>query len=409
MNIENELSKIRLAKKYYRNGIECFFDPYRKKLIQITAEEIVRQKVAKYFIDDLGVPKSLLLTEQHLKHHNGSGTGRMDIVIQKKDEEGSAFAIAIIECKSTNFTLTSQNFLQVQKYANDIFAEFVFITNGIEIEARVRNEDNINYVPLKIIPTYEEMLNSQYVKSEDIEISIERTEFIKLNNVNYLREIDCYSFIGEDTPDNLIPSIVNIAECLLDTTHKFPVCDYGDFKVVQDIGVRYLGYGDASGSDFGTGWYRTLLIEDENNNNQLISFGSMCTGKTKDDPKYGNSTGRSVLVVSLDNFDKDSMIVQINLNRSMHVYENKTIITHNGSVVMKSAKSGDLKRLVFEKHKGMIQNNQIYLGELINTELLYMDTPCMVDFIVNLIQYTFIRNKYKESLSQKKRSKSAHA
>lgn len=33
-----------LPKIYQREGKECFYDPFRKKLIVVTPEEIVRQK-----------------------------------------------------------------------------------------------------------------------------------------------------------------------------------------------------------------------------------------------------------------------------------------------------------------------------------------------------------------------------
>ena len=56
MLIENELKEIQLPAIYRREGKECYYDTYRKKLIEITPEETVRQKVAKFFELKLGVP-----------------------------------------------------------------------------------------------------------------------------------------------------------------------------------------------------------------------------------------------------------------------------------------------------------------------------------------------------------------
>ena len=41
---------------YKRNGKECYLDPIRKKLIYITPEETVRQRVIYYVLNYLKVP-----------------------------------------------------------------------------------------------------------------------------------------------------------------------------------------------------------------------------------------------------------------------------------------------------------------------------------------------------------------
>ncbi|MBR1732016.1 MAG: type I restriction enzyme HsdR N-terminal domain-containing protein, partial [Ruminococcus sp.] len=65
MNIQKAL----IPKIYKRNGKECFLDPIRKKLIQITPEEIVRQKVISYLINEMNVPESMISVEEHLSHY----------------------------------------------------------------------------------------------------------------------------------------------------------------------------------------------------------------------------------------------------------------------------------------------------------------------------------------------------
>ena len=46
MIVEKELKAIPLPAIYKREGKECYYDTYRKKLIEITPEETVRQRVA---------------------------------------------------------------------------------------------------------------------------------------------------------------------------------------------------------------------------------------------------------------------------------------------------------------------------------------------------------------------------
>lgn len=66
--MEEEFSE-KLPLIYKRNGRECYLDPIRKKLIYITPEETVRQKVILYLTDILHVPLREIVSEQHLSHY----------------------------------------------------------------------------------------------------------------------------------------------------------------------------------------------------------------------------------------------------------------------------------------------------------------------------------------------------
>ena len=61
--VEKELKAIPLPAIYKREGKECYYDTYRKKLIEITPEETVRQRVAAYFENECGVPKEMISLE----------------------------------------------------------------------------------------------------------------------------------------------------------------------------------------------------------------------------------------------------------------------------------------------------------------------------------------------------------
>ena len=62
--VEKELKTIPLPAIYKREGKECYYyDTYRKKLIEITPEETVRQRVAAYFENECGVPKEMISLE----------------------------------------------------------------------------------------------------------------------------------------------------------------------------------------------------------------------------------------------------------------------------------------------------------------------------------------------------------
>ena len=63
MVIEDLLKNVKLPAIYKREGKDCYYDTYRKKLIEITPEETIRQKVAALFEHQYGVPKDMILLE----------------------------------------------------------------------------------------------------------------------------------------------------------------------------------------------------------------------------------------------------------------------------------------------------------------------------------------------------------
>lgn len=100
MLIKEKLQKISLPEVFKREGKNCYFDPYRKKLIEITPEETVRQKIAKLFETEYKVPKAMISLEVPMSYYVKGAAGRADIVIHREDKkEHCLYPVAIIECK----------------------------------------------------------------------------------------------------------------------------------------------------------------------------------------------------------------------------------------------------------------------------------------------------------------------
>ena len=72
---------MRLPKIYKRDGRECYLDPIRQKLIFITPEETIRQKMISWLIDTLEVPNNMIKIEEPLKHYGLNSKRRADIII----------------------------------------------------------------------------------------------------------------------------------------------------------------------------------------------------------------------------------------------------------------------------------------------------------------------------------------
>ena len=60
---------------YRREAKSCYYDAYRKKLIEITPEETVRQRVAAFFEQQCGVPKDMISLEVPMSYYTKGVAG----------------------------------------------------------------------------------------------------------------------------------------------------------------------------------------------------------------------------------------------------------------------------------------------------------------------------------------------
>ena len=91
---------------YKRDGRDCYLDPIRQKLIFITPEETVRQRVISYMMDTLHVPANMLRVEEHLSHYGIKSKDRADIIVEKFNEEKQETnPLVVIEFKAPGIFL----------------------------------------------------------------------------------------------------------------------------------------------------------------------------------------------------------------------------------------------------------------------------------------------------------------
>lgn len=399
MNIYKIVSKYKLNFNYKRNGIDCCFDESRKILVQKTPEEVVRQQTIKFLKYQLKVPEKMIDTEVNLKEYGLKSRKRIDIAINEIDQNNELYTVAIVECKSNNTSLTNKVFTQAAQYADELYVDYIFITNGIDMLAFHYNEDDKQYHKLKNLPTYDKIIQNKTKQSDYAEdFKINRTPYKKL----FTPDIDSYDkfyMIGQDTPNKLKPFIINLGECFLDDSRKFPQKNFDGIKVLEDCGLRYMNYGNASGGSYNA-LYRTLIIEDSFGNNQLISFCVVASVKCHNDPLYGNCTGKSVLIVAIDDFNKSHNSLQLNINNFLNILDNSVTITHNGAIAVGNIGSGkisELKKFIRNKYPELLNDsNEIILGKIENNKLLYMDQIEIQRLIINLIKYALVRDEYRD-------------
>lgn len=396
MYIKDELDILKESKRFFRKNVECYLDPIRKKLIQITPEEKVRQKTILYLIDKLKIEKELIQVEIPLKDYGISTLKRADIIIEQVIDE-VYYPLIVVECKAEQIELTDRVLEQVVDYADMINAPFVIVTNGNELEILEYDEKENKYYYLNDIPIYDDLVNRKVKRDMTTNNSFIRTSFNKLSDIEYIekqdKELGRY-MIGVDSYNAIKPFAVNIGECFLDVSKRIPIGEYNDIKIVEDIGLRYMSYGNSGGGTF-PGLYRTLIIEDKNGNAQMISF---MISSYESNKKEGRK-GVSVLIVAIDDFEKSHNSLQLRLEDGVNISKNTIAITHNGRITVGnkgSAKRDGLFNLINESYPELLQNNKVALGDLRNDVLYYMDDKEIINLVINLIKYALVRDKYRE-------------
>ncbi|HEY9117776.1 MAG TPA: type I restriction enzyme HsdR N-terminal domain-containing protein [Roseivirga sp.] len=134
-----------------RGGKLFIFDPIRKKFIQLTPEEWVRQHILDHLINGLGYPASLTRVESGLKYNELQK--RSDILIY--DEQLKP--LVLVECKAPDVALASQVVDQIATYNKICKAPLVVITNGIQTFAGLYIAGQEDFKMLNQIPAYEEL------------------------------------------------------------------------------------------------------------------------------------------------------------------------------------------------------------------------------------------------------------
>ncbi len=103
----------------------AIFDIIRKKFIQLTPEEWVRQHIVHDLIFNKNYPEQLINVEKVIKINDL--TKRYDVVVFKPN--GTIYLL--IECKAPQVKITQSTFDQIARYNLLLKADLLYISNGL--------------------------------------------------------------------------------------------------------------------------------------------------------------------------------------------------------------------------------------------------------------------------------------
>ena len=386
------LQKVKLPEIYLRNQKEHYLDPIRQRLVMVTPEETVRQKIIPFLIDKLNIPYNMIRIEEPLAHYGVKTRIRADIIIEYFDDNDKILKpIAIIETKAPTVVLGNRELDQVFEYADILGCMYVTLSNGENFYHYIYSESEKSYLPIKNLPTYSDMLNGKY-HPQVYDNSFQRYPYKDLSALIPILQNE-WTFAPNSSREKLL-HLANLYTCLMNTSHKLPINDYGIFQLIEDYGVRILTYGNASGYSYSNA-YRSFLVC-VNQNTQFVSIGI-----------NAYSDNRTIICVAIDDDKSSHHSLQLAIDTHMTIDKGYfCTFTHTGRIAVGhsgSSKASDLLKYVSTRIPKIIHNNIVWLGRLIDDSPWYMDDKAMIEFVSNLISYGIVRDEYRFKLDYKQR------
>ncbi len=104
---------------------DYIFDIHRKKYLQLTPEEWVRQNFVRFLIQERSFPAGRIVLEKSLKYNKLSK--RADILVYNTEGE----PLLLVECKAPGIKIVSSVFDQIAIYNLTFRVKYLIVTNGL--------------------------------------------------------------------------------------------------------------------------------------------------------------------------------------------------------------------------------------------------------------------------------------
>jgi hypothetical protein len=135
-----------------QGGKEYVFDRLRRQYVRLTPEEWVRQHFISFLVEYKHFPPSRLANEVGIKL--GNVRKRCDTVLYDKYLD----PLMIVEYKAPSVPVSQDTFDQIARYNRDLNVPWLIISNGLQHFCCRMDKEKGEYVFLKEIPFYEELI-----------------------------------------------------------------------------------------------------------------------------------------------------------------------------------------------------------------------------------------------------------
>jgi hypothetical protein len=133
-------------------GKKYIFDEIRRRFVQLTPEEWVRQHMVNFLVNVKHFPKQLISVERGFNNYRRRQ--RFDLLIYNRE----GHPVMIVECKSPDVEINQIAFDQAGRYNNMYKAAYMLITNGLKHYCCQISLANRQYQFLHEIPDYNQMI-----------------------------------------------------------------------------------------------------------------------------------------------------------------------------------------------------------------------------------------------------------
>jgi hypothetical protein len=130
------------------------WDPLRKKQVEFTPEEKVRQWFIRFMNEQMQIPMHMMMSEVQMKFGEGriKKDFRSDILVYDRTLK----PLMVVECKRPEVELCNDVVEQVMKYNMVLDVRYIAITNGEKTYICKRVGDKFEF--LSEVPVYEKMI-----------------------------------------------------------------------------------------------------------------------------------------------------------------------------------------------------------------------------------------------------------
>ena len=151
----HEMDKLNLPEFNFRishntKNKPVIFDVFRKKYVNLTPEEWVRQHIIHYLVTEKNVPESLISIESGLSINKL--IKRYDALIYDR----FAHPWMLVECKAPKVPINQSVFDQAIVYNQKIKAKYILVTNGLKHYCCMMNDKPGKAAFLSEIPFFKD-------------------------------------------------------------------------------------------------------------------------------------------------------------------------------------------------------------------------------------------------------------